>query len=90
MGFNYLKAKEPLLGDSLLFITKFPEIPGTHLINLRRIKAELILKPPSGFELLHQPSYYQIEIKVKICKIDSILTMNSVKVSYQSYLAGLS
>ena len=23
-------------------------------------KAEMILKPPSGFELVYQPSYYQI------------------------------
>ena len=29
---------EPLRGGSLLFATKFPEIPGTHFINLRRMK----------------------------------------------------
>ena len=29
---------EPLRGGSLLLITKFPEIPGTHFINLRRMK----------------------------------------------------
>ena len=29
---------EPLQGDSLLFTTKFPEIPGTHFIDLRRMK----------------------------------------------------
>ena len=29
---------EPLPGGSLLLITKFPEIPGTHFINLRRMK----------------------------------------------------
>ena len=29
---------EPLRGGSLLFTTKFPEIPGTHFINLRRMK----------------------------------------------------
>ena len=28
----------PLPGGSLLFTTKFPEIPGTHFINLRRMK----------------------------------------------------
>ena len=38
MGFNCLKAKEPLEGGSLLFTTQFPEIPGTHLINLARMK----------------------------------------------------
>ena len=29
---------EPLQGGSLLFTIKFPEIPGTHLINLGRMK----------------------------------------------------
>ena len=29
---------KPLRGGSLLFTTKFPEIPGTHFINLRRMK----------------------------------------------------
>ena len=38
MGFNCLKATEPLRGGSLLFTIKFPEIPVTHLIDLRRMK----------------------------------------------------
>ena len=29
---------EPLRGGSLLFTTKFPEIRGTHFIDLRRMK----------------------------------------------------
>ena len=29
---------EPLPGGSLLFTTKFPEIPGTHFIDLGRMK----------------------------------------------------
>ena len=29
---------EPLQGDSLLFTTKFPEIPGTHFIDVGRMK----------------------------------------------------
>ena len=37
MGFNCLKATEPLQGGSLLS-TKFPEIPGTCLIDLGKIK----------------------------------------------------
>ena len=40
---------EPLRGGSLLFSTKFPEIPGTHFTDLGR-KAESTLEPPSGFE----------------------------------------
>ena len=38
MGFNYLKAAESLGERSLLITTKFPQIPGTHLINLRKMK----------------------------------------------------
>ena len=38
LGSNYLKATEPLHRGSLLFTTKFPEIPGTHLIGLRGMK----------------------------------------------------
>ena len=38
MGFNSLKATEPLRGGSLLFTTKYPESPGTHLIDLGRKK----------------------------------------------------
>ena len=37
-GFNWVKATEQLQGDSLLFTTKSPEIPGAHLINLRKMK----------------------------------------------------
>ena len=41
---------QPLQGGSLLFTTKFPEIPGTHFIDLGRMKAESTFEPPSGFE----------------------------------------
>ena len=37
MGFNCLMATESLREANLLFTTKFPEIPGTHLIDLRRM-----------------------------------------------------
>ena len=33
-----LKAAEPLRGGSLLFTTKFPEIPDTYFIDLGRMK----------------------------------------------------
>ena len=49
MGFNYLKGTEPLWAGSLLFNTKFPEIPGTWSTS-KGWKAELTLEPPSGFE----------------------------------------
>ena len=38
MEFDCLKATEPLRGGSLFFATKFPEIPGSHFINLTRMK----------------------------------------------------
>ena len=37
MGFNCLKANEPLRG-TLLFTTKSPVLPGTHLINFGMMK----------------------------------------------------
>ena len=38
MGFNCLKATEPLRGDSLLFTIQFPGVPGAQLIDLGRMK----------------------------------------------------
>ena len=39
MGFNCLKAAEPLRGDSLLFTHESPKKPGTHLIYVDICKA---------------------------------------------------
>ena len=50
MGFNCLKAAEPLQGDSLLFTILFPGVTGTQLIYFRRIKGLVTLEPPSDFE----------------------------------------
>ena len=49
MGFICLKVAEPLQ-DSLLYGPKSADIPGTHFIDLGRMKTESILKPPSDFE----------------------------------------
>ena len=38
MGFNCLKATEPLQGDSVLLPLSALEKPGTHLIDLARMK----------------------------------------------------
>ena len=38
---------EPFWGGSLLYSTKFPDIPGTHSEGW---KGELTLEPPNGFE----------------------------------------
>ena len=39
---------EPLRGGSLLFTTKSPEIPGTHFIDLRRMKGALTTRQSSA------------------------------------------
>ena len=39
IGFNCLKAAEPLRRGILLLTTKFPGVSGTHLINLKRMKS---------------------------------------------------
>ena len=41
---------EPLRGGSLLFTSTFPEIPGTHFIDLARMKGRVTLEPSSGFK----------------------------------------
>ena len=41
---------EPLRGGSLLFTTKFPEIPGTHLTTSEGGKTKSTLELRSGFE----------------------------------------
>ena len=43
---------EPLWGGSLLVTTKFPQIPGTHVMlsTFEGWKAESTLEPPSVFE----------------------------------------
>ena len=38
MLFSCLKAADPLLGDSLLFTIKYPEVSCTHLIDLEKMK----------------------------------------------------
>ena len=50
MGFHCLEAAEPLRGDTLLFTTKSPEVPGAHLIDFGKMKDWSTLDPPSGFE----------------------------------------
>ena len=37
-GFNCLKATESLRGNSLLFTSQFPEVPGAQLMKLGRMK----------------------------------------------------
>ena len=49
MGFNCFKAMEPLQGSSLLSNTKFQEIPGTHLIDLGRMKCRVDLGATQWF-----------------------------------------
>ena len=50
MRFNCPKDTRRLTGSSLLFTTKFSEIPGTHLIDIGRMKGRSTLEPTSGFE----------------------------------------
>ena len=49
MGFNCLKATEPLRRDSLLFTTRSPGLPGTQLVNLRRMKGRVDLGATQRF-----------------------------------------
>ena len=68
MGFNCLRATEPLRGDSLLFIIQFPGVPpATDLIDLRRMKGWIdrgatqwfcTLDPRIGAKEWHWKSWY--------------------------------
>ena len=49
MGFLFLKTTGSLREGILLFTTKFPEIPGTHLIDLGRMKGRVDLATPQWF-----------------------------------------
>ena len=49
MGFNCLKAAEPLQGDSLLFTIKLPGVPGTQLVYLGRMKGRVGLEATQWF-----------------------------------------
>ena len=44
-----VKATEPLQGDTLLFTTKSPGVPGDHLIDLRRMKGRVDLGATQWF-----------------------------------------
>ena len=44
MGFNCLKAREPLQGDGLLFTIQFPGVPDTQLIDPGRMKGWVDLR----------------------------------------------
>ena len=43
MGFDCLKATEPLRGESFPLTTQFPGVPGTHLIDLVGMKGSVDL-----------------------------------------------
>ena len=49
MRFDCLKATEPLWGSNSLFTRKFPEILGTHLIELKRMKGWVDLEATQWF-----------------------------------------
>ena len=49
MRFNCLKVTEPQQGGSLLFTTKFPETPDTHLIDLGSMKGWIDLGATQWF-----------------------------------------
>ena len=65
MGLNCLKATEPLRGDSSIFTTKFPEISGTHLTDLGRMKGLvklgatqwILTRDPWKIEVIRSTSY---------------------------------
>ena len=72
MGFNFLKASEPLRGDSLLFTSKSVGVSGTYLIYFRKMKGQHILwyfyKPSRAFRL----SRYFVQFSLKAIDITMV------------------
>ena len=58
---------EPLWGGSLLFTTKFPEIPGTHFMDVGSMNSWVDFGPPSGFE--HETPRLGNQRNVAVCWI---------------------
>ena len=61
MGFNCLKATEPLRGDSLLFTTQSPRFLDTHLTDLWRMNYWVNLEATQWFEssdLTTRPKFF--------------------------------
>ena len=48
-GSNCLRATKPLWGDSFLYTAKSPDFPGTHLIDLKKMKGSVDLGATQWF-----------------------------------------
>ena len=70
MGFNCLKATDPLRRSSLLFTTKFPNIPDTHLIDLGRMKVWVDLGATKWFWIRYPWIGYPAPWESSACKYD--------------------
>ena len=73
MGFNYRKATEQLRGHSILFTSKFPEIPATHWINLRRMEDSVDLGAIQWFCGDHVYIYEKWHSEFKKKKVSKLL-----------------
>ena len=99
MVFNCLKATKSLWEESLPFANTFPEIHGTYLINLRRMKGLVSIeatewfwtRDPPNFSLCISLVITKYKLKTQYVKLTQLwpLTKSCVKLCH-SYLAGLS
>ena len=100
MVFNCLKASKPIWGESLPFANKFPEIHGTYLTNLRRMKGLVSIEAtqwfwtrgPPDFSLCISLVIIKYKLNTQYVKLTQLwpLAKSCIKVSSHSYLAGLS
>ena len=75
MGFNYLKATEPLGRGSLLFTSKFSEIASTHLIDLLRMNN------------WKRPPFSRLSTSLLFTSFSNIFPITERRLTWQEFLA---
>ena len=79
---------EPLRGSSLLLTTKFPEIPGTHFIDLGRMKGWVDLGATQWFVLFVLSSYFCCSADDNINNCTKLLSILVLQGTPDTIIAG--
>ena len=83
---------EPLRGDSLLFTTKFPDIPGTHFTDLGRMKGwvdlgatQLVFFLKSRVLLTYSIVSVRWETKLQTLQVSNVRILKIKKIEFSGY-----
>ena len=72
MDLKFLKATGPLEGDSFLLTTKSPGVPGTHLINLGKMKG---WAKPLATKVIYIGTYFFHGGTLKVTNLNKTVTI---------------